>query len=548
MNCCTAPSAMPSCCTAAARSSRSSARNFVTSAACSLNWFTASSLAASAEVNFCRLSTVANRSSSLPDSVFAICDSCVTVSLSACAVAVGVLREGVEQVRERAVLVHAVRAERDADPVEARVQVVDLERGRGALLAAGPCPRPSSAPPVYAGVNCTYRSLTSDGATITALAVAGSRTVPVDQHVDADRVAVRRDLVDVADLHPEDPHVVVLVQADDAGEHGRVAPLVALHQQPPQEQGDDQRQHDRDGHAASEVAPEPGSEAHDCAPMTPLLVDRTERGRHEPADVVVEPAPVADRVVEQPDERRHVLDALAERVLVALQHAGQLVEARPAPGRAARCCRRPGPVSSFASAWVPSSNVVIASRRRPISSSSRLPSCRSLTTSASRSASVPLICLVLSSSVASCWSRVEIVFDSACRPVSAPLHVVRGVGERVGDDLEALRELRGVDRVGGLGEPTERLEHVVRRGRCGPSGWRCDGSSTSRPSGSSARYFWPSTFLILMAADGLVADPGVLDLERHHHAVAVQLDVGHLADLHPGDAHLVVRTRCRPPR
>jgi hypothetical protein len=33
------------------------------------------------------------------------------------------------------------------------------------------------APPVYTGVSCTYRSLTSDGATITALAVAGSLTV-----------------------------------------------------------------------------------------------------------------------------------------------------------------------------------------------------------------------------------------------------------------------------------------------------------------------------------------------------------------------------------
>src|SRR5690606_35881913 len=37
----------------------------------------------------------------------------------------------------------------------------------------------------------------------------------------------------------------------------------------------------------------------------------------------------------------------------------------------------------------------------------------------------------------------------------------------------------------------------------------------------------------------VVPDPGVLDLERDDHAVALEVDSGDLADLHAGDAHLV---------
>src|SRR6266496_4460979 len=57
-------------------------------------------------------------------------------------------------------------------------------------------------------------------------------------------------------------------------------------------------------------------------PQAALLVDRPELRWQQAAQVVVEPVPVADRVVEQAHERGHVLDALSQRVLVALQHAG----------------------------------------------------------------------------------------------------------------------------------------------------------------------------------------------------------------------------------
>jgi len=82
---------------------------------------------------------------------------------------------GVEQVGERALLVGAVRAEGDAEVVEAGVDLVELQRD-GRAVGVQRRPLASTGPPLYAGVSWTNRSPTIDGEMMTASAFAGSCT------------------------------------------------------------------------------------------------------------------------------------------------------------------------------------------------------------------------------------------------------------------------------------------------------------------------------------------------------------------------------------
>jgi hypothetical protein len=178
------------------------------------------------------------------------------------AVAVGVLRERVQQVRQRAVLVGPVGSQRGADPVEARVEVVDLERGRGALArqdrALGHL-GPAGVGRRELHVPVAHQRRRHDH----GLRVRRQLGLPVDEHLHPHQVALRLDGVDVPDLDAEHAHVVVLVEPDDAGEHRGVAALVRVDQQPPQGGGHHQRHHHGDGDAPAEIPAEPGLGGHD---------------------------------------------------------------------------------------------------------------------------------------------------------------------------------------------------------------------------------------------------------------------------------------------
>ena len=71
------------------------------------------------------------------------------------------------------------------------------------------------------------------------------------------------------------------------------------------------------------------------------------------------------------------------------------------------------------------------------------------------------------------------------------------------------------------------------------TGMRRDGFCRAVPSGSTARYFSPSSVLIMIEARCGVADPGVLDPEGDLHPPVVQGHPGDLADLDARDAYLV---------
>ena len=265
------------------------------------------------------------------------------------------------------------------------------------------------------------------------------------------------------------------------------------------------------------------------------LVDR----RVEVADVGVEPAPVADDVAEDPDERGQQTHPVLEvrRVLLAAWRARR----RAARGSAAASprCRPPGRAAAAESAIVPFRRLSIAALRARSSPSSRLPSLIRRSTSASRSASTWVVVRVLASSRASSWSREEIVRESRLRPSSAP-RTGPAAPSSVSDRTPRLCASWSVSRSSTVVESCENAWMTSNGARVRSRGIDASGSSGASPGGLEVDVLLPEHRLDLDRRRGAVADPGVRRLERDDDVLAVQLEVGDRPDPDARDADVVV--------
>ena len=179
-----------------------------------------------------------------------------------------------------------------------------------------------------------------------------------------------------------------------------------------------------------------------------------------------------------------------------------------------------------------------ASRRFCSSPSSELPSLMSVANSVLRSARVPVTSSVAFSSSSSSASRYEIVRDRSVSP-STICRTDSGVSlNAVGQRVEALLELVGVDLPNVVGQVRERGVDVVRRGGAARSGSRP--SSEPRAERVDGDELLAEHRLDLDRRGRLVVQLDALGPEAHHDDRRRRAaTLGDLADPDAGDPDLV---------
>ena len=124
------------------------------------------------------------------------------------------------------------------------------------------------------------------------------------------------------------------------------------------------------------------------------------------------------------------------------------------------------------------------------------------------------------------------------QPLQGASHIGGGAAEGVGQRLQALLELGGVDSLERPGQPAQRVNDVVRRGGAGQRDRRVRVQG-ALPARVQAHRLRAQQALDLDGGVGLVPEPGVADPQRGPHPVTGQLDGGDPADLDPGDVHRI---------
>src|SRR2546421_7851514 len=397
-------------------------------------------------------------------------------------------RAGGHEVAQRALLVGAVRSQRLVELVQRPVDLVQFQRDGGALHGQVGAVRQRGAAGVggeQLHVPVAHHARRDDG----GHGVGRDRVAGVVAQLDPDRAPLRPDRHDLADPHPEHPHVRALVDADRAREVG---------DQPAGHGGGRDGHRDRGSHRHDhdERRRDPQPTGHQRPPTfgwygwsSPARYE----SNHRP-----EPSTLVNAVT-----NGAMFCTVAER----------LSRLRCRFATTSRSCASAGPSWLRLSATRPEISVAswldvtsrlwMASRRAITSGSRWLPSATRFWNSVSRSGSTPLTPWAWVSRSRSSPSRAAIDWETWASPANED-RTLAGVSANVCDSvLNACASWPVSICCSVSASPltacmTSNGDAVRFSGICAPA------ASFPGPAGASARYFWPSTVLMRMVAPVVV--------------------------------------------